>query len=290
MSSQPDLKPFKDEWLARRGNFYALITPDKAAELMARNTNNRRIKNRKIANYARDMAAGKWDPDASALMFDWDQNLIDGQNRLLACIEADVPFGTLLRTGLNPASRDHVDTGAARTTADAFRMHGVTDQNIVAAAVGLRNRYDLMREEGRTLGRSYQYPAMTHRESLEYLTEHPALEKMMGAARALHQMAPGVTRSVWVAFASMIGESNEEAARRFASSLLTGEVTGTGDPLLALTRYLAQAQAPKQAGNRDRNSAMRNLWACIKTWNAWVHNTNIDKIVIRDDETAPEVV
>lgn len=289
MSTAPDLKPFREEWLTKRGNFYALVTPAQAAELMGRNTNNRRIKNRKIANYARDMRAGKWNADSSDIKFDENGSLVDGQNRLLACIEADVPFPTLVRTGLDPRARDHVDTGAARTTADAFRMHAISDPNVVAAAISLRNRYDIGRADGEILARTYNYPALTHQEALDYLAEHPAIEKMIGPARAMHQVAPGITRSVWVGFASMIGESDDQAGRRFATMLVTGEVTGTGDPLLALTRYLALAMSPKQLGTRDRNAAMRHLVAQIKAWNAWRTDTKLDKIVVREDEKLPDL-
>lgn len=287
----PDLKPFRDDWLTKRGNFYALITPDQAAELLARNTNNRRIKKRKIDMYSRDMASGKWSADASDIKFADDGTLLDGQNRLLACVQADVPFPTLVRTGLEPAARDHVDTGAARTTGDAFRMHQVTDQYNVAAAVSLRNRWDALVEQGLPVSRGYNaVPAMTHQEALDYLAEHPMLEKMRGAGQAVHSgIAPGIPRSVWIAFMSMVGEADESHARRFATMLITGESSGTGDPLLALTRYLAQAQAPKIAGNRDRNSAMRHLLAAVKTWNAWRADSTLDRVSIREDEKVEAV-
>lgn len=289
MADAQDLKPFDKRWLERRGNFYALITPEVAAELLTRNTNNRRTKPRKIAAFSRDMAAGKWSQDASDIKFDREGALLDGQNRLLSCIEADAPFPTLVRTGLDPAARDHVDTGAARTTGDAFRMHQVLDANVMAAAVSLRRRYEALLASDASIARSYQIaPPPTHHESLAYLAEHPMLEKMANAGRALHQMAPGITRSVWVAFTSMIGEADEDAGRRFSSMLLTGDTDVTGAQL-ALMRYLASAQSPKMLGNRDRNSAGRHLLACIKAWNAWRSDEKIERIAIREDDKAVPV-
>lgn len=280
-----ELKQFDDAWLHRRGNFYALITPDKAAELMHRNTNNRRIKNRKIANYARDMVEGAWNADASDIKFDRDGTLLDGQNRLLACMEANVPFPTLIRTGLDPSARDHVDTGSARTTGDAFRMHQVVDYNVMAAAVSLRRRYDALLAEDAPLARSYNIVLTpTHRESLAYLAEHPMLEKMAQVGTSLHRMAPGITRSVWVAFTSMAGEADEPAARRFGTQLLTGDASGVSDPIMALMRYLTSAQSPKLAGTRDRNSAGRHLLACVKAWNAWRDGEKLDRITVREDD------
>lgn len=284
-----DLKQFDMKWLERRGSYYAMISPDQAAELMSRNTNNRRIKNRKIAQYMRDMMSGHWNADASDIKFDRDGVLLDGQNRLLACVEAGVPFPTFVRTGLDPTARDHVDTGAARSIADAFRMHEVADWNNAAAAVALRNRYDIMLREELPLFRSYAFPAMTHQEALDYLAAHPMIEKMGQAGDGMHRVAPRIARSVWRAFASMMGESDEPKAREFATKLITGESTGTGDPLIALTRYLVLAQAPKEAGNRDRNAAMRNLMACLKAWNAWHTGELMQKLTVEDGEQVPAV-
>lgn len=281
-----ELKPFDVKWLERRGNFYSVITPGVAAELISRNTNNRSIKKRKIENYVRDMLAGKWNEDASDIKFDSTGTLLDGQNRLLACIEADVPFPTLVRTGLDPSARDHVDTGAARTTGDAFRMHGVVDQHNIAAAVSIRNRWDALIEQQLPVSRGYNVvPTMTHQESLDYLAEHPSLEKMRGVGQAIHtNIARGIPRSVLMAWTSMIGESDEGEARHFATRLITGESTGTGDPVFAFTRYLATAQAPKVAGTRDRNSAMRHLFAGVKAWNAYRTNAKLDRLAVTENE------
>lgn len=287
--AKPTLKPFSKDMLDKRANVYVLITPNVAAELMTLNTNNRKIKNRKISNYARDMRAEKWNADASDIKFDTYGQLLDGQNRLLACIEADVPFPTLVRTGLDPAARDHVDTGAARTTADAFRMHEVPDANVTAAAISLWNRYNIAVDEQRGIFNTYNVPAMTHQEALDFLAEHPSIEKMAGAARGVHSIAPGITRSVWYTFTGITGEANEPAARKFATMLMTGEVTGTGDPLLALTRYLALAQSPKMLANRDRAAAMRHFTAALKAWNAWRADEKLEKITVREDEVPPEV-
>jgi hypothetical protein len=197
---EPDLKPFDRRWLEKRGNFYALITPDQAAELIATcNTSNRRIKRLKIVDYGRDMAAGRWDPDASDIKFSRDGVLLDGQNRLLACVEADVPFPTLVRTGLNPEAQTHMDTGAVRTMADVYRLHGVSqDPNNVAAAASLRARYDDMLANATPI-RVIPRKPLTRAEALDVPGGPSAAStKMVTLARSVYDAAPGCSaRSGW---------------------------------------------------------------------------------------------
>lgn len=284
MSKGPDLRPFDDSWLAKRGNFYALITPGKAAELLQRNTNNRRIKQLRIDQYARDMAAGKWHPDASDIKFDWDGVLRDGQNRLLACVQADVPFPTLVRTGLDPEAQTNMDVGAVRSYADVFKMHAAADPNNAAAAVSLRGRYETLATDGLTI-MERRLP-FTRQEALDYLTEHPEIEKMITVSRSMYQAAPAIQRSVWLAGMSMASERDDDDARRFAGSFMSGNTGGPGDPILALMRYAMSLQTPAQQTRsvKLKNAGLRHLLAFVTAWNAHRTGEPLATIKIRDNE------
>lgn len=281
VQTRSELREFDERWLDKRGNYYCLIAPDKAAELMGRNENNRRIKPLKIAQYAKDMADGVWMADASDIKFSRDGQLLDGQNRLLACIEADVPFPTLVRTGLDPEAQDHMDVGAVRTMGDVFRLHGVPDYNNVSAAVGLRARYEAALEEGQTILEKRQ--PLTRHQARAYLEEHPMLVEMIKVASGMYGTAPGIQRSVWLAGLSMAAEVDEEVARRFAASFMAGEAKG---PVLALMRYAMSTQTPKQQERavKLKNAGMRHLTAFIKAWVAYSQEQPLDRITIRDDE------
>lgn len=285
-NNRPDLKPFDMKWLDKRGNFYAIITPDVAGDLIQRNEHNRRIKPLKIDQYARDMADGKWNPDSSDIKFSWDEpaRLLDGQNRLLACIQADVPFPTLVRTGLDPAAQDNMDAGANRTFGDVLKMHAAADPNNVAAAISLRARYESLAEEGGTI--IERRLPLTRRQVVEYLTEHPQLEKMITVSRSMYQTAPSIQRSVWLAGMSMAAEMSEDDARRFAGAFLSGESGGTGDPIIGLMRYAMSLQTPSQQtrGAKLKNAGLRHLVAFVKAWNAWRADEKVDRIVVRDQE------
>lgn len=282
------LQAWDDEWLNRRGNYYTLITPEIAAQLLERNVNNRPAKRRAIGQYARDMQAGDWNPDASDLKFNVEGYLQDGQNRLMACIEAGTPFPTLVRTVLDPDARDHIDQGVRRTTSDSFRMAGVVDANNVAAAILMRERYERTVREygGRQTANPRRIP-MTHAEAIEYLAEHPTVEKMAGLGQAMHTVGPGVPKSVYIAGLSMFAESSEKMAREFGETFIDGSSSGTGDPMLALTRYLARAKSPGELKSRSRNRNQQHLGALVTVWNAYLQGEKLERLTMRDTDLLP---
>lgn len=278
------LQPWDDEWLSRRGNYYTMISPELAAKLLERNENNRKPKRRAIQQYARDMVEGNWNPDASDLKFDRQGRLIDGQNRCMASVEAGVPFPTLVRTGLDSDARDHVDQGVRRTAGDSFYMRQLQDPNNIAAAINMRVRYDrTVNEFGGRQAQDRRVP-MTHAELIEYLETHQQFERMVPLATQMQREGPGVPRSVYLAALATFAESSEKMAREFAEKFIDGQRTGTGDPLVALDRYLARAKSPAELRTKSRNRNLQHLGAFVRVWNAFLHGDPLDRLQIKDTD------
>lgn len=280
--TQPKMVKWDDKWLAARGSYYTTITPELAVKLLERNTGNRPPKQRSIKQYARDMQAERWDPDASDIKFAHTGELIDGQNRLIASMVSGASFPTLVRTGLNPQAKRHVDTGVKRTAADMLRMEGYfANPTAVGAAVTLWLRYSDRVEnyQGKRLGnqsgggRPGQQPVFTHDEILDFLEKHPVLEKMAPRAEAVRrQVMPAIPPSVILAFLGMAAEKDEAQANAFIDRLIGGEYGGPGDPMVALVQYAARVRGYVgkigSPGHRGRVAQESHLHALSRVWNA----------------------
>ena len=73
------------------------INPKTAEKYLEKNTNNyRRMNKNKVAVYARDMKSGSWQENGESIKFNKRGELVDGQHRLKAIIEADVPVKMLV--------------------------------------------------------------------------------------------------------------------------------------------------------------------------------------------------
>jgi len=290
-AKEQEVQTWDPEWLVRRGSYYTIITPELAGDLLERNKENRKPKRRAISAYSRDMLAGEWNPDASDIKFSRDGTLIDGQNRLMACVEAGVPFPTLVRTGLDKDARYYMDTGVKRTGGDTFLMRGLPDPNNIAAAINMRERYEKTVQQygGQQTVNPRRVP-MTHAELSDYLDHHPAVEQMSRLGAQMQTIGPGVPRSVYIAALSMFAESSMKLATEFAEKFISGESSGTGDPLLSLARYLARAKSPAEMKTKSRNKNQQHLGAFVLAWNAFVQSEKLDNLRIRDSDLLEQPV
>ena len=101
------------------------ITPARAAEMLASNTNNRPLRRALVESYARDMAAGNWKLNGETIIMGRDETLLNGQHRLHACVMANVPFTTLVVYGIERDAVMAMDSGANRNHYARRRAAGV---------------------------------------------------------------------------------------------------------------------------------------------------------------------
>jgi hypothetical protein len=282
--------PFNFKLLDKRQNVMVLITPEDAQALLDdHNPRNRNIAEANVARWTREMKAGRWDPDASDLKVDVNGNLIDGQHMLMACVRAGVPFGTLLRTGIQPETMHRVDIGRRRTTSDTFKIEGIAWATNNAAAILLRCRYEEAEADGKKVFSNLRLD-MSPDMQLDFYRAHPAHEKFTTLADQMYRIGPGIARTVYFAALPMFAEKDEPDAVRFAEAFINGDWGGPGSPLQALIRYLSQARTPGVPGHRARNVNERHLLALVKTWNAWRMDQPLERLTIKDTEPLVPVV
>jgi hypothetical protein len=261
---------FDEAWLSTKGNYMTTITPEIAEKLLERNVRNRKEKETAIRRYAEDMAHDRWDPDAASIGFAKNGDLLDGQNRLLACQRSGKPFGTMIRTGLSPDTMRHIDLGIRRSVSDTFKIEGIKFATGAAGSIGLRIRYEEAEANGRKIGQTLDVKSvrLTPDEALDFLKAHPLHSELGLTGFQLYKMSPRIKHTTWLAFLAMAHEVDMEAGKEFAERLLNGDLGGAGDPFVAVLRYLAKP-APTRDGHRLRNSQERDLMALITAWNAW---------------------
>ena len=72
------------------------VTPDMAFEMLEKNTRNRKVDEKRVRQYAKDMKSSRWALNGSTIVIAEDGTLLDGQHRLWAVIEANVPVQLLI--------------------------------------------------------------------------------------------------------------------------------------------------------------------------------------------------
>ena len=110
------------------------VTPKMAAAYLKTNWKNRTIRPAHVSQIAMDIREGRWELNGEALKFDIDGNMIDGQHRCLAILEANMPVETLVVTGLPRKVQRTLGGAISRNFADELSMRGIAYASVASTA------------------------------------------------------------------------------------------------------------------------------------------------------------
>lgn len=100
---------------------YELITPEKAKDFLATMVNNRNLSKATVKGYVTDMICGNWDEKVgSAISFDEDGHLIDGQHRLAAICASGISLKMWVFRGGSPKAI--YDSNRKRSNSDQIAI------------------------------------------------------------------------------------------------------------------------------------------------------------------------
>lgn len=111
------------------------ITPEVAADMLRRNTKNRRPNQRTVDRYSISMTAHEWWMNGEPIIFSAEGELLNGQHRLLACVRSGVAFDALVVRGIEPDAFKTMDNVRPRSSADGLGIIGEVNCRSLAAAV-----------------------------------------------------------------------------------------------------------------------------------------------------------
>lgn len=100
------------------------VSPELAADLLAKNTANRAINKRAVARYADAMQRGAWRVGNDAICVGSDGILLNGQHRLSAVVESGATVEMLFRSDVDKSDLFAMDQGNKRVAADIATLTG----------------------------------------------------------------------------------------------------------------------------------------------------------------------
>ena len=103
--------------------------------LIERNQGNRPPKPNKVQQFAKDLSEDRWGLTGDTIKFGTDGRLLDGQNRLAACVRANKAFLTHVVFGIDPTLFGRMDIGKPRNAADVLHIAGYKYASTLAAAL-----------------------------------------------------------------------------------------------------------------------------------------------------------
>lgn len=257
------------------------ITPQDATNWLRCNRNNRPLRKRHVAFLASEILNGNWQVNGQAIVIADDEQVLDGQHRLFAIIEAGQPIKTLVVYGITPEAFKTIDTGAVRSGADAMCLyfHDVPPATIKAVATAVQWCSSL---ERRSVGCNEK---MSNTDVISYVKDHPGLlqcaETLTGFPKDARPMSIGVGAALYEMFA----RKDEDGADIFMERFYTGEGLIRTDPeWLLRQRFNGSRDGLAKLPTRTR------VRMVIKGWN-WLRRGHTEAsaktigIAVNEDQT-----
>lgn len=239
------------------------VTPRMAKAWLGKNIEtNRKPKRGKIPMYVRDMKAGKWQLTGETIKFDDEGRLIDGQNRLLAVVEANVPVEFDVVYDVLPEAFAVIDSGASRTTADS--LHLTTSITSIA-------RWAIMWDHEDYMGGGAYKPTTSEIGDL-YLAEEKLLDGASGRSVDCQRLGLGTGSACGMAH-YLFSHIDQEMTHAFFDQYVSGADLPGRSPVLALRNKIARVKV-------DRLSRQEQLALFIRAWNNYRTDTPMDRMMI----------
>jgi len=235
-----------------------LIEPETAAQWLRANQHNRPVRRRHVEFLAGEIRDGNWQLNGQAIIVSEDEEILDGQHRLLAIIEAGIAIKTLVIYGINKDAFKTIDTGAVRSGPDALALWFPDANRGLTKAVGSAVNYCLRME----MGFRGQSTKVSNTEVLSYVSAHPSLWKCAEILQGYPRDARPLSLGAGTAAFEMFQRKSEDIAEEFMRRFYTGERLGLKD-----AEYVLRQMLIKDAQRLTSYPMDIKLRMVVKAWN-----------------------
>lgn len=253
-----------------------LLTPEEAVRLLEYNNLNRPLDDRHVKRLAAQIIAGKWRFNGDTIKFSANGEILDGQHRLWAVVEAKMPIETIIVKGVEKGAFATIDTlRKPRNGADILALNGATKHRAITSAAlqwllrwqrGVLEKYaaPINRIENSDIESAYE--------------NNPGIERAVSRVMQLRGLA---NPSLVGFFYYILTNRSPELAERMIFTLENPAGVTINDPFFRLRMYFT-------ADKVKRKEPVTTIALMIKAANAAYHGTEIRMLNWRNQGDRPE--
>lgn len=267
------------------------ITARLAARWIELNPRNRPLNRLFVTELAGRMLRGEWKLNGEAVKLSMTDQILDGQHRLWALVEAsetdpDVHIETFVIFGLPPDTQDTMDSGRKRTLADVLSMHGEINTMNLAAVLNRLHIWSQGESALRYAGRS----RLSAPQALAMLEANPRIRDAVKVASRIHtKLDHSLSVSIIATCLYRFHALDPADSAMFWNQVSTGEKLERYDPAYELRQAIY-----RNAKRRQKLPPLVMHALVIKAWNAFREGRKIQLLQYRaggaSPETFPELV
>ena len=235
------------------------VTPELAMTWLATMAANRRLNATHVERLAEDIRRGDWRQTFDPVRFNKKGELVDGQHRLSAIVAAGKTVPIFVARGLDARAMAVIDTGRARSVADAMTINGVANARKLAAAAKALYYYDL----GKLASSG---PAVSYAQLQRTIKAHPFLPEAVEQVVSSSIIQPHAQLAMVYCLAH---EKHPKKAEEWLEAVQEGENIGKGNAAFELRKRLLSMRG-KGSTTQMRGPAVAAL--IINSWNLYLAN------------------
>lgn len=253
-----------------------VITPEVAKQMLAANSGNRTVSQANVKKIVRSMLAGDFVLNGDSIRIDSDGELLDGQHRLIACVESGVSFQSIVIRGLDRSVFRTIDQGSTRRASDVLSCIKEANAKTLAATLRLIDSYEkgTIDSGRRSMQDSYKI--------IDLLKKYPgARESVSVVGKKLRGL---ISESGASACHYLFALRDSAAAELMIEQLHTGRGMEDGSSVFLLReRLLANLTS------RSKLPEVHKIALMIKAWNSLRDGKAIKQLKFCDGESFPVV-
>jgi hypothetical protein len=232
----------------------AEIGPAEATQFISAFKSAGKVDSRLVKAYADDISAGRWMLNGASVVFSKELKVLDGRARLLACIQANKAFRTLVIRGIDENAFETIDSVRKRRLADVLTIRRFPHGRALAAALRIIWAY----QNGSIASPRSLSPIVL----LDLIQAHPEIrDSVVPSLRA----APVLPHGSGIALHYLFSLAEPRKSEKFFAQIGTAPLPSEDAPAVRLHRVLDELRT--MGGYRKQ---LYVLAVSIKAWNAFL--------------------
>ena len=148
------------------------VTPEIARNYLKFNKKNRKESAKHLSFLVNQMREGLFLENGESIVFDQNNNLTDGQHRLMAIVQSGKSYFIPIVRGVASNSMATYDTGKNRSAADVLSLNGFTNTHTLSAVIRLIEKYSKKGSKTANKDSYNRSEAFTNQQTLDYCMEN----------------------------------------------------------------------------------------------------------------------
>ena len=266
------------------------VYPHEAQVIIDGQIKNRKISKTTVKKYTKVFKAGRWKLNGEPIIFNGN-TLIDGQHRLMACIESEVPFRALCVYLADDDAFRTLDQGKKRGGSDVLSIAGYQNVTNVASSLAVLVKID--RDGSIATGVGGSTRAVISNEDIEEIARsYPGLENSCAIAQALYRSLK-IKKSAVAALHYLLRRAesknvdfdiHDSICDIFLDRVFSGVDLSANSPELIYRNGLI-----RHMNQQSRTCTSYVICAGIICWNNWIEEKPMSFIRVPKDGNVPKV-